>query len=336
MKFMRFERIVKTAEFLKLREPWNRLLVSSSQNNIFLTHQWFVSWWKCFATGKSLELLVFKDDHDALQGIAPLMREGNTLRFIASHEVTDYCDFIVARGQEEKFYAELMEILKIKYSDIEALELMNLKSDSTTIAWLSHIAPQKGYSCTSFESEVAPILWLPDSYEDFLRGMTRRHRHELKRKLRRMNQLEGAKVVNVTDQQGLQTWIHTFIELHRKSDPSKKAFWDKEGMVEFFKEIVHQLSDQEWVELSLLLDEDKSMALLLNFLYGDEIGFYNVAYSKDYAWYTPGLYLFHHRLSQAIAEKTRKADFLRGREKYKYYFGAKDSKILSLILKTGA
>ncbi len=332
---MRFERIYDTEEFLMLQERWNRLLHSSSQNSIFLTHQWFVSWWKCFSEEKSLELIIIKDDQDAWEGIAPLMRERNSLRFIASQEVSDYCDFIVASDREEEFYAEFLETIIGQYPDIEALELMNLKSDSLTLTLLPRISAQKGFSCTSFESEVAPILRLPPTYEEFLSAMTRRHRHELKRKLRRVNQLGGAKVINIADQQGLQTWIHSFIELHRKSDPSKKAFWNKGGMVEFFKEIVHQFSLEKWVELSLLLDEDKIMALLLNFLYEEEIDFYNVAYDRDYAWYTPGLYLFHHRLSQAIKEGKRKADFLRGREKYKYYFGAKDSKILSLILKPG-
>lgn len=78
------------------------------------------------------------------------------------------------------------------------------------------------------------------------------------------------------------------------------------------------------------------MAALLNFSYSDQILFYNVAFNKDFSRYSPGLFLFNHCIKQAISKGKKKADFLRGREKYKYYFGAEDSKIFRLILTPGA
>jgi CelD/BcsL family acetyltransferase involved in cellulose biosynthesis len=333
---MKVQKLQNSEEFGRFREPWNNLLLASSQNGIFLTHQWFTAWWKCFSENRSLEVFVFKDDQEEWQGIAPLMRDGDSLRFLASQEVTDYCDFVVFQNREEEVYRTLLKTIRKDYPDIEVVELMNLKSESAAVSILPSLATEEGFECSLFISEVAPFLELPTSYEDFLSGMKRKNRHELKRKLKRMSQLEGAQLEEVTDQQSLQTWIQAFIELHRKSDRSKREFWEKTGMTDFFLEIVHQFSPEKWLELSLLLDGKKPVALLLNFLYGDEIDFYNAAYDKTYAWYTPGLYLFHHRLSKAISEGKRKADFLRGREKYKYYFGAKDSKILNLVLTSGA
>jgi CelD/BcsL family acetyltransferase involved in cellulose biosynthesis len=106
-------------------------------------------------------------------------------------------------------------------------------------------------------------------------------------------------------------------------------------MSDFFQEVASRFSLQKWVELNFLFCKDRIMAALLNFSYADTIYFYNVAFNKDYAWYSPGLFLFNHCLKQAISEGKRKADFLRGREKYKYYFGAEDSKIFRLILRPG-
>lgn len=329
---MKVERITDFEDFKKIRAGWNTLLLLSEENSIFLTHEWFYSWWKCFSEGKSLEILRFQDEQGEMIGIAPLMTEENILRFIASQEVTDYCDFITAKGRGEEFYENLLGYLKIQYSGIKRIELINIKSSSPTLVFLPQVAPKHDFSCLSFEVEVAPILELPSSYEDFLRLLNRKSRHELRRKLRRMDNLQGVKIVKAADPKGLLTSIETFIDLHRKSAPSKREFWQRRGMVDFFREIILQFYPKKWVKLNFLLHEEKIMASLLNFSYEDQIYFYNIAYNKDYALYSPGLFLFNHCLKQAIIEKKKKADFLRGREKYKYYFGAKESKIFHLTL----
>jgi CelD/BcsL family acetyltransferase involved in cellulose biosynthesis len=87
--------------------------------------------------------------------------------------------------------------------------------------------------------------------------------------------------------------------------------------------------------MNVLFFEKSLIAALLNFLYGDEVLFYNVAYDLDYAPFSPGFYLFHASIAEAISQGKNAVDFLRGREKYKYDFGAKECKIYSLILKRG-
>ena len=76
----------------------------------------------------------------------------------------------------------------------------------------------------------------------------------------------------------------------------------------------------------------RTIAVLLSFRFDSTVYFYNVAYDKEFSPQSPGFALFHHAIAQAIAEKRDVADFLRGREKYKYFFGAKGSKIYSLKL----
>lgn len=329
---MKIERITEFEHFRKIRRRWNSLLFSSDENSIFLTHQWFYSWWKCFSEGKFLEILLFKDGQREPIGIAPLMVKKNSLYFMASPEVTDYCDFITAKGRAEEFYHRFLAYLKIQYSGIKKVELMNLKSSSPALFFLPQLGPKYNFSCSFSEIEVSPVLELPSTYEDFLRLLDRKYRHELRRKLRRMDNLQGVKTVKVTNPKNLQTSIETFIDLHRKSDPSKQEFWKRKGMVDFFREITLQFSSQRWVELNFLMYKEDIMATLFNFSYENQIFFYNIAYDKDYGRYSPGLFLFNHCLKQAIIEKKKRADFLRGREKYKYYFGAEESKIFQLTL----
>ncbi len=329
------ERITGSEHFRKIGSSWHSLLQSSEDNSIFFTHEWFSSWWKSFSADKSLEILLFKDKQGELIGIAPLMVQANTLQFIASQEVTDYCDFIVLKGRAEEFYSKFLEYLKIHYSTAEKTELINIKSSSPTLTFLPRFASKHNIFCSLSEAEVTPALDLPPSYEDFLSFLTRKNRHELKRKLKRIENLKGVKTVKIKDSESLKTAIEIFIELHKESDPLKEKFWRKKGMFDFFREMILQFSKRRWVELVFLYYEAKIMASLLNFIYEDKVLFYNIAYNRDYAWYSPGLFLFNNSIKNAISKKKKEADFLRGREKYKYYFGAKESKIFSLTLTHG-
>jgi CelD/BcsL family acetyltransferase involved in cellulose biosynthesis len=329
---MKVECIRDPESLEELKHKWNELLFSSEQDCIFFTHEWISSWWKCFSGDNSLEILTFKDKGGSLAGIAPFMAKDKILRFIASQEVSDYCDFITLDERREEFYENLLSYLQTNYSDIKKIELMNIQSSSPTLSFLPGFAHEYGYSSSCSESEVAPLLELPSSYEDYIKSLSKKYRHELRRKLRRMESLEGVKVTKITDTKELQSSLETFIALHREGSPSKERFWKKKGMSAFFHVVASLFSRQKWVELNFLYYEDRVMAALLNFSYSDQIYFYNVAFNKDFARYSPGLFLFDHCIKQAISESKNKADFLRGREKYKYYFGAEDSKILRLIL----
>ena len=340
---MNVECIRDSESLEELKDTWNELLFSSEQNCIFLTHEWISSWWKSFSEENSLEILLFKDEKGSLAGIAPFMtkggldssspyNKGKTLRFIASQEVSDYCDVITHNERREEFYENLLDYLKTNYPNLEKIELMNLKDSSPTLSFLPRLAPERGYSFSSNEIEVAPSLALPSSYEDYVASLSKKNRHELRRKLRRVESLEGVKIAKITDTKELQSSLMTFINLHKEGSSSKEKFWGKKGMLDFFQEIASRFSLQKWAELYLLFYEDRIMAALLNFSYSDQILFYNVAFNKDFARYSPGLFLFNHCIKQAVSEGKKQADFLRGREKYKYYFGAEDSKIFRLIL----
>jgi len=318
--------------FQEIPEIWNKVLHSSDQDCPFLTHEWISSWWECFSGDSSLEVLLFKDEEENPVGVAPLMIQDNILRFIASEEVSDYCDFVFMKGYKEEFYESLFGYFETMPSNIEKIELMNVQSSSFTLDYLPRLASTYGFSCSKEEIEVAPVLELPSSYEDYLENLSKKKRHELRRKLRRMESLDGIRVEKITDSQELRSYLDEFIALHKQGSPHKAKFWEKAKMTAFFHEMAYRFSIQEWIELNVLFYEDRVLAALLNFSYSDRIYFYNVAFDRDFAWYSPGIFLFDHCIQEAISTGKKSADFLRGREEYKYYFGARDSKIFRLIL----
>jgi len=332
---MKVNRITEFDHFMDLAKEWNSFLYTSGLDCVFLTHEWFSSWWETLSERNSLEVLLFKDDQDQIIGIAPLMKDGRSLRFMASHEVTDYCDFLFLQDKKEEFYKSLLHYFRENYLDQTRLEFINIRSSSPTCVLIPEMASGYGFSHSLRETEVTPVLSVPSTYKDYVNGLKRKNRHELRRKLKRIERLDGIKIKKITEIRHLLRAIESFISLHKKSSPEKQAFWTTEGMADFFRKIVHRFSKKGWVEMDVLFFEDSLISALLSFMYGNEVLFYNVAYDLEYASFNPGFYLFHSSIIEAISRGKSHVDFLRGREKYKYDFGAKECKIYSLILKRG-
>ena len=329
---MKVERITSFERFVDTKKDWNTLLSRSGQNSPFLTHQWFDAWWKCFGQDGELEILFFWDDSGSLAGIAPLMVFDAALRFMASHEVTDYCDFISCTDKRDEFYENLLDYFQTNISKYSHVEFINIPKSSPTLSSLPGLAAKHEWEYEAHESESAPILILPGSYDELMQNLGRKNRHELRRKIRKLESLGQIHIEQITESGKFNSSIKEFISLHRESNLSKQEFWLKQGMSKFFYELIHLFALENWAELHTLHVEDRSIAALLNFPYEDTVYFYNVAFDREYSVYSPGFFLFDHAIKQAIAKGKKAVDFLRGREKYNYFFGAKESKIYSLKL----
>jgi len=329
---MEVERITSLEELDKVINVWNELLFSSNQNCVFLTNEWFSSWWRSFSEDYSLEILIFKEKKGSAVGIAPLMLKDNSLYFIASQEVTDYCDFILHNQKRRNFFNKFLEYINANFPGMDKVELINIKHSSPTLKILPELASSYEYGYTSFENGVTPSIALPPSYDEYLSRLDNKNRHELRRKARRLESLEKIKTLRVTDTDELKAHTEDFIQFHQQSSPSKTEFWQKKGMADFFREIILRFSLRGWVELHILSCKDEIIAILLNFTYFDRVYFYNSAYNKEFARYSPGLFLFIQSLRQAIDEGKKEVNFLRGDERYKYSFGADEHSIFRILL----
>jgi CelD/BcsL family acetyltransferase involved in cellulose biosynthesis len=330
---MKVERISNYDQFIETKEDWNSVLSKSGQHYPFLTHQWFDAWWQGFGQDGEMEILFFWDDQGSLAGIAPLMIHDNVLQFMANHEVTDYCDFICIDDKRDEFYTHLLDYFEKDPSKYYPIEFINIPESSDSLSRLPGLAAKRNLSHDTQESEVVPVLSLPKSYDEFLRNLGRKNRHELRRKIRKWDSVGDVRIERITDPGKLGSVIKEFVALHKASSLAKKEFWEKQGMSEFFSGLVRKFSKENWVELDAQYVGNRMIAALLSFFDEFSVYFYNIAFDREYSDLSPGFYLFDHAIKQAITEGKLGANFLRGREKYKYFFGAEESKIYNLTLK---
>jgi len=329
---MKIEKINAIEKLVDIRQEWNALVKSSSQNCVFLTNEWFCTWFDSFGESYQLYVLLFRDQKNRLCAAAPLLKTEGRVQFIASHEVTDYCDFIIERGREEDFFRIFLEYWQKEFEQKSYLHLINIREESPTLSMLPRMADEHYLKHSVLETEVAPGLNLPLTYESYIKSLDRKNRHELLRKQRKIESQRGHNHKRINDPGGVSKNIDLFIKLHRESSSSKREFWQKKGMEQFFRTITALFSTNGWIEFNVLHFQDDPAAVLLNFVYFDEIHFYNIAFNPKYAPFSPGIYLFNQSIRQAIEDNLRRADFLRGREKYKYNFGAKECRIMDFFL----
>jgi CelD/BcsL family acetyltransferase involved in cellulose biosynthesis len=321
---MKIEVINRQEEFIPLSSDWNRLVEESENPSVFLTHEWYSSWLDSFSEKGSLSIVIARNDEGGFAGVAPCIHRKGGLQFAANSEVTDYSDFIIQKGKTRFVLNFLLAEMKKMIRPGSAISLINIPEISPTSAYLEAAAEQCGFSCSKRKSETAPVLNLPGRFQDYLASLKRKNRHEMKRKARRIEKEPGWTLDTLSLPDQISEAIPDFIRLHANSGDEKQRFWQKSGMERFFHNLANRLSRRGLAELNMLFKEDNLIGALFNFYYLGKLYFYNVAYHPQYARYSPGIYLFFNRIEKAINAGSSKADFLRGREKYKYAFGAED------------
>lgn len=324
------------AGFAALHQEWNPLLRDSASDTLFLTWEWQSTWWEHLGEGELYLIAVRDGGH--LSGIAPLYLTTSddglkTLSVVGCRDVSDYLDLIAASGQEAKVYGALLDWLESDEAPAwDLADLCNMPSASPTHSLLAEMAADRGYQVHTEVEDICPIIPLPATWDDHLSSLSKKQRHEIRRKLRRA---EGSGQINwyiVNEEHDLAAEMEAFIELHQKSHVDKDEFMDAQ-MKGFFHAAAQVLHEAGWLQLAFMEVNGEKAATMLNFDYQDSILVYNSGYNPHkYARLSPGIVLLSYCIQWAIELGRSKFDFLRGDEEYKYRFGAQPTEIYRLVI----
>lgn len=325
------------AGFAILRQEWNPLLHHSTSDTIFLTWEWQSTWWEHLGEGE-LYILTTRTDGGQLVGIAPLYLttsdEGlNTLSIVGCRDVSDYLDLIAARGREPEVYSTLLKWLESDEAPAwDQVDLCNIPAASPTRSLLAQMATAHGYQVQTEVEDVCPIISLPTTWDEYLSSLSKKQRHEIRRKIRRAERSGQINWYIVNEERDLTIEMEAFIELHQKSDVDKDEFMDDQ-MKGFFHAAAQALQEAGWLQLAIMEVNGEKAAAMLNFDYGDSILVYNSGYNPHkYARLSPGIVLLAYCIQHAIELGRAKFDFLRGDEEYKFRFGAQPTEIYRLLI----
>lgn len=322
--------------FELLRPEWNELLHRSTSDRIFSTWEWLSTWWTAYQPG-ALWIIACRDDNDKLIGLAPWFVEthseyGRVVRSIGCVEVTDYLDVILDAGHVETLQNALAEFAVQNTAKFDVIDLCNLPEESPTHQKFPDVLTQHGFTVAIKQQEVCPIIRLDGDWENYLEGLDKKQRHEVRRKLRRV---EGAseKVgwYIVGQEHNLDDEIEKFISLMAASHPDKATFIQDPQNLSFFKSVVPVIYQCGWLQLSFLTVDDIPAAAYLNFVYNNQVLVYNSGLLPDqFTHLSTGIILLAYNIQHAIESGNKVFDFLRGNEVYKYRMGGQDTRVYML------
>ena len=177
--------------FDTLQSEWNDLLGRAATNLIFMTHEYQRTWWNCLGQGE-LFLLAIRTDDGRLVGVIPLFgllaEDGRYyLNMVGCVEVSDYLDLMVDKDYLPPVHQTFLDYLA-QTDEItwDVLSLCSLPQTSPSLTQLVEAAQQRGWSVTVREQNVCPVISLGNSWDDYLAGVNKKQRHEIRRKIRRL------------------------------------------------------------------------------------------------------------------------------------------------------
>lgn len=300
----------------------------------FLTYQRL--WWQQLGRGELIIVGVF--DGDQAVAIAPLMLEDGVLQFNASKEETDYLDLIAAADDVAAAWEAVFEhCCSEAFPAWNSCDLWNIHETSPSLAALTDIAAQRGFSFAQEVAEVCPVIELQSSFDDYLAAQDKKQRHEIKRKLRRAAGAEAELVMidSAEKTDDLTQDIVTFLDLLQKSTGEKGA-WLNDARSAVFQGVAEQALANGTLRLMFAEVEGQRVAALFNLAYKDRLWVYNSGLDPDsFGHLSIGVVLSTWAIQYAIDNGLTHFDFMRGNEGYKYRFGAQDETIYRLQLNKG-
>ena len=323
-------RLTRFDSYQEAEGLWQEVLFSSAVNTLFVTPLWQKVWWQQFGHEWEMLLLCINGDK-GVDGIAPLARRNGAIGFIGGQDLFDYADFLVSLGAESRFYACLLDYLDGE--DWEYLEFFSLAQKSPTLEYLPHAATKHGYSVEVHEEGVTPGLILPHSWDAYVQALSKKDRHELRRKLRRLS-TAGEEFVwrKYSEPSDIASLIEEFILLMRYGNEAKHRFLT-EPREQFFRSIAMELAGTGILKLFFLEQAARRVAAAMCFDYGPSRLLYNSGFDPNYSYYSVGLVLKAFCIKDAIEEGKEYFDFLRGSESYKYDLGGKDRTLYRMVVK---
>lgn len=320
---------VQVEDFDTLYSEWERLLPDTAANTIFISPWWQKLWWEHFGQDANLHILSVRRG-DELIGIAPLMLTDGVISFLGDTDLFDYHDFLVKKGNEAEFYFLLCEHL-IEL-DWHTIELKSLRESSEALVHLKALADQKGFQTEIVEEDVSPFSALTQTWDEYLAGMRKKDRHELRRKLRRLDAADGAHQYSCDDPEAVAASMPDFFRLMRASSHDKDGFLTDEREL-FFKDMAVGLAEKGIFKLFFLEVNETRVATCIVFDYAGEYLLYNSGYDPEYSSLSVGLLNKALCLKEAVEEGKSKFDFLRGTERYKYDLGGRDQTVYQMTIR---
>ena len=314
MKFLDFEK--------KSISTWADFEKKTNQITPFDQLSWKKIWIEHFGNNYDGEL-IFNDIF-----FAPIKIKNKVASFIGSKDLVDYNNFL---SNGNSFDTLELFLEKLFALDIQSLRLDSISEETLLFNTLKNNTLGLKYNIIIKEEDVAPYIILPENWDQYLLSLNKKRRHEIKRKIRRLEEnvkFSSGDLNSISDKDEI---LEDFFRLHKLSSEEKKSFMNKKRE-DFFTDLILDYLNKESLLYSYLKIDNKTVACSISFIMNNNRYLYNSGFDPDYIKHSSGLLNHVFAIKRSIENNFNIFDFMRGNERYKYDLGGIDKKVFSIHL----
>jgi peptidoglycan/xylan/chitin deacetylase (PgdA/CDA1 family)/CelD/BcsL family acetyltransferase involved in cellulose biosynthesis len=339
---MRVAEIRTEEEFQQLKPTWDELVNQSASKSIFITWEWVWTWWRAYGVPGDLFLLVFSDEDATARGVAPLRRKRlrkygqkvETISFVGDSSFdSDYLDFIVAAGYEERvieaFHAHCAGLL----ADGAMFELNEMPEISPHFPLLRELADSRKMAWTAADVPCA-TLRLPGDWEAYLKMLQPRFRTKVRSVLRNLESRPEVRFRFCEDPAELDRILPILFDLHTRrwaAEGQPGVFgWERKRY--FYARLSRILLDRGWLRLSWLEWNSRVLACQYGFAFNGTYSQLQEGYEPASEHWHPGVALRAWTIREFLKQGLREYDFLGGVGRHKTTWGAEVKNSKRIVL----
>ena len=304
--------IGRLEDWERLAPQWDDLVGRCGHATPFHRPQWLLSWWRHLGSG-DLYVMAFEDG-DALHGLLPLfIHEWNGRRHvtIAGTGITDFTGLVAPKECEPQCANLALEQLANDKRRWDLCDWPDLAGDSALLT-ASPFGLKLWPACEGAWTRSS--LDIPPSNK-----LARDIRYSTTR-LSRMGELRFE-----TRRSADGPEVRELLELHTRrwqAGGGVESMLDTGGAMRALEEAGRSLSQAGMLRLYTGRLNDHLIAGIFALMDRQHVYGYMTGFDPEFARFSPGTLLLDYARRDAAAEGARCWEFLRGREPYKYQWGA--------------
>ena len=325
------EEITRIHALEVLREEWTVLCDRSPRATPFQRPEWLLPWWRAFPPGEPWVLAVRREGR--LAALAPLLlyiKDGERTVAFCGGGVSDYLDVVTDPAEEDGAVAALLAHIAVRRDRWEAADFEPVPAESP----LLRVPPPDGLSARTEPRDVCPVLDLPDPLDD-LRGLVPTRQLSNLRKYRRKAEDLGELRLETVETRRWEELLEILIGFHvaRRSETGQEGLLGADDLRAFHREVAAGFHARGALGLYVLCLDSRNLAALYGFWEKNAFYFYMQGFDSPWAKLSPGVMVVGGAVEDVIRQGARRLDFLRGREPYKYWWGARDRETFRRVLR---
>lgn len=279
---------------------WQQLMSRAAEDNFYLSPAFITAVLRHYGENRCLVVFVYRDD--AVEGprlvaVAPFSRHDPTLKipltvlrgFDSPHGYLSHP--LMDRNDGYDALDALWEWLERPEHPWRLVLFGGISRNSPFLPWLESLLRKRRRSFLSKSMFMRPMLYRRENFEAYLASLPVARRKNYRRRWKQLMEAGNVEILLHRNLTRCPDLIERFLQLEQRSWKGSEgtAMACRPEDTDFFRDIVEACASRDHLFFVELRFNDQPVAMTANFIVGQTLFAFKIAYDPDYRDYSPGI-----------------------------------------------